>query len=61
MNTQPRTLLLASSLALAIATASGGALAENMSQDITEARQESQIWTAYSISPYRGNARTRCS
>ena len=52
MHTQPRTLLLASSLALAIATASGGALAENMSQDITEARQESQISTAYSISPY---------
>ena len=52
MHTQPRTLLLASSLALAIATASGGALAENMSQDITEARQESQIWTAYELSPY---------
>lgn len=52
MNTQPRTLLLASSLALAIATASGGALAETLSQNITEARQESQIWTAYSISPY---------
>lgn len=52
MNTQPRTLLLASSLALAIATASGGALAETLSQNITEARQETQIWTAYSISPY---------
>lgn len=52
MHMQPRSLLLTSALAMAIATASGGALAENTSQDITEARQESQIWTAYSISPY---------
>lgn len=52
MPMQPRSLLLTSALAMAIATASGGALAQNTFQDITEARQESQIWTAYSISPY---------
>lgn len=52
MHMQPRSFLLTSALAMAIATASGGALAQNTSQDITEARQESQIWTAYSISPY---------
>lgn len=52
MHTQRPSLLLASALVLAIATASGMASAQSLSQDITEARQETQIWTAYAISPY---------
>jgi osmotically-inducible protein OsmY len=38
-------------MALALATGSVVA-ADTMSQDITEARQETQIWTAYALSPY---------
>lgn len=52
MNTQPRSLFLASALALAIAGTSLGVSAEDGSQDVTNARQESQIWTAYELSPY---------
>ncbi|PKM29415.1 MAG: transporter, partial [Gammaproteobacteria bacterium HGW-Gammaproteobacteria-12] len=52
MNIPSRSLLLASSLALAIAVASPGAMAESPSQDILEARQESQIETAYTLNRY---------
>lgn len=52
MNIQSRSLLLASSLALAIAVASASATAESPSQDIIEARQESQIETAYTLNRY---------
>ena len=47
-----RKSLLASSVALAIAGMSGAASADTMSQDVTEARQETQIWTTYALSPY---------
>jgi hyperosmotically inducible periplasmic protein len=47
-----RKLVLASCIALALASASGAALADTSSQDLDEARQESQIWTTYSLSPY---------
>lgn len=51
MYTKSRNLLLASGIALALAT-SGAFAADTVSQDITEARQETQIWTAYALSPY---------
>jgi osmotically-inducible protein OsmY len=51
MYTKSRNLLLATGIALAIASSSVVA-AETMSQDITDARQETQIWTAYALSPY---------
>lgn len=55
MYTQSRKFFLASSIALALA--GSGALAadpksQTVSQDITNARQETQIWTTYAMSPY---------
>ena len=47
---QSRNLLLASGIALALA--GGVASAGTPSQEVTEARQESQIWTTYALSPY---------
>jgi osmotically-inducible protein OsmY len=44
-------LTLASGIALAMAGI-GGAFAGDTSQDVTEARQETQIWTTYALSPY---------
>ncbi len=52
MYMKPRKLLLASSIALAFAANSGPTFANTLSQDITEARQETQIWTTYALSPY---------
>ncbi|MGA6108955.1 BON domain-containing protein [Pseudomonas solani] len=52
MNKQPRNLFLASAIALAITTASGGVFAATASQEVTNARQETQIWTTYALSPY---------
>lgn len=52
MHKQPRTLFLASAITLAIATASGGVFAATASQEVTNARQETQIWTTYALSPY---------
>lgn len=46
-----RQLALASAISLAV-FASSGAMASEMSQDIKEARQESQIWTTYALSPH---------
>ena len=51
MYTKSRKLVLASAIILALAS-SGAALADTASQDVTEARQESQISTTYSLSPY---------
>jgi hyperosmotically inducible protein len=55
MYTQSRKFILASSIALALA--GSGALAadpkaQSASQEITNARQETQIWTTYAMSPY---------
>lgn len=47
---QSRNLLLASGIALAMA--GGTAIAGTSSQEVIEARQESQIWTTYALSPY---------
>jgi hyperosmotically inducible periplasmic protein len=53
MNTQSRNRLLATAVALAIATSSVAATAATTpSQDVTNARQESQIWTTYALSPF---------
>lgn len=52
MYTLPRKLRLAAGIALAIAATSGALAADTVSQDITEARQETQIWTTYALSPY---------
>lgn len=42
---------LASSIMLALATGNSFA-ADTVSQDVTEARQETQIWTTYALSPH---------
>lgn len=52
MKTNLQHAMLASSMALAMFTASFQANAESATQNITEARQETQIWTTYAISPY---------
>lgn len=52
MSKQPRSLFLASAIAMAIASTSFGTSAATVSQDITNARQETQIWTTYALSPY---------
>lgn len=52
MNKQPRSLFIASALALAIAATSVGVSAENVSQEVINARQESQISTTYALSPH---------
>ncbi len=43
---------LAAAIALAILGTSAAAGAETMSQDVINARQETQIWTTYALSPY---------
>lgn len=52
MNKQPRNFFLASAIAMALASTSFGAIAATASQEVTNARQESQIWTTYALSPY---------
>lgn len=52
MSTPIRKSLLASSVALALVAISGTAAADTVSQDLTEARQETQIWTTYALSPH---------
>jgi hyperosmotically inducible periplasmic protein len=51
MYTQSRNSLLASSVALLLASGNAFA-ADTLSQDVTEARQETQIWTTYALNPY---------
>lgn len=52
MYTKSRKLVLASAITLALVSISAVAIADTPSQNITSARQESQIWTTYSLSPY---------
>lgn len=53
MQTQFRKLMLASGIALALGTAGVAVAADaTISQDVTDARQETQIWTTYALSPY---------
>lgn len=49
---QKRNALLVSAVAVALAGASGAFAAARPSQEVIEARQESQIWTTYALSPY---------
>ncbi len=50
--TRTRKLTLASGVALALLASAGPATADTTSQAITNARQETQIWTTYALSPY---------
>jgi osmotically-inducible protein OsmY len=52
MYAKSRKLVLASAITLALASVSATAIAGAPSQDIASARQETQIWTTYSLSPY---------
>ena len=52
MYKQSKKLILAASIALATAGISSTVAADTTSQNIIEARQESQIWTTYALSPY---------
>lgn len=48
-----RKSLIASAVALGLFAATGGvSAADSVSQDVVEARQETQIWTTYALSPY---------
>jgi hyperosmotically inducible periplasmic protein len=50
MYTQSRKLLIATGMALSLAAT--GVSANTVAQDLTAARQEAQIWTTYTLSPY---------
>jgi hyperosmotically inducible protein len=50
MYSQPRTLLIATGMALSMAAI--GVSANTVAQDISDVRQEAQIWTTYTLSPY---------
>ena len=52
MNTHFHKSILASAIALAILGTSVAASGETVSQDVINARQETQIWTTYALSPY---------
>lgn len=52
MNHAFRKLALTTAIALGIAASGTGLLAAPVSQEVTEARQETQIWTTYALSPY---------
>jgi hyperosmotically inducible periplasmic protein len=52
MYIQSRKLLLAMSIALATAAISGAATADTTAENLIEARQETQIWTTYALSPF---------
>ena len=52
MKTLPRKHMLAAGIALWIVAVSTTAFAATVSQEVTEARQETQIWTTYALSPY---------
>jgi hyperosmotically inducible periplasmic protein len=52
MYTQSRKLMLAISLALATTGVSSLTAAGTTAENLTEARQETQIWTTYALSPY---------
>jgi len=51
MYAQSRKLILMSGIALAMAANSGTVFAATVSQDVIEARQETQIWTTYALNP----------
>lgn len=52
MNTQLKKLFLSSSIALAMVSGAAFGAAPAVSQEVIDARQETQIWTTYALSPY---------
>ncbi len=52
MNTHFKKLILSSSIALALASGAAFSAAPPVSQDVVDARQETQIWTTYALNPY---------
>jgi hyperosmotically inducible protein len=52
MKTQHRKHMIATGIALWIAAVSTSTMAAAVSEEVTEARQETQIWTTYALSPY---------
>ena len=52
MYTRSLKLMLATSMALGTAAISGSATADTTAENLIEARQETQIWTTYALSPY---------
>lgn len=52
MRTQNRKNMIAAGISLWIAAVSTVTMAADVSQEVTEARQETQIWTTYALSPY---------
>lgn len=52
MHKKTHKLMLKSGIALAVLAISGVAAAGTVGQDVTEARQETQIWTTYALSPH---------
>lgn len=49
---QYRKTLFATAFAVALTALSGPAIADTAGQNVTEARQETQIWTTYALSPH---------
>jgi hyperosmotically inducible periplasmic protein len=49
---QFRKTLYATGFALALATLAGPVIADTAGQNVTEARQETQIWTTYALNPH---------
>jgi osmotically-inducible protein OsmY len=52
MHSRPHKHLCTYVLALTLLAIGGTAIADTVSQEVTEARQEAQIWTTYALSPY---------
>lgn len=52
MYTTLKQLIFASCTALSVVAGSSAYAADSVSQEVTEARQETQIWTTYALSPY---------
>jgi len=52
MNMQSPKMILASAIALSALAIGAPVIADTTSANITEARQETQIWTTYALSPY---------
>ncbi len=52
MNIAPKKVFISASVAIALLASSGAAFSDSVSDDLIEARQETQIWTTYALSPY---------
>ena len=52
MNTHFKKLILSSSIALAAVSGAAFGAAPQVSQEVIDARQETQIWTTYALNPY---------